>query len=617
MRLAEDRFRAKEKEWWRIESALRGEIDFLKNNNDQGGREVYRAFQEQLASFKQEVTAFRGERRTSRVPFSFPMGGTTIDDEDERISELETEVQTNTSRIKALEEINTSLTRKNADVSKENEKLREEIENLQDKCSRIEDRSSEREVRIKELEVLLASAKKNTVLPVGSEHKHTTKNDKFSELGIEDILRENAELQASLQRYERQITDLKASHEQQLAFQEARQNEQLTQIGDLLRQSEGTRLRSSPHNSLKASAADLFQELQDLILKENDQSLRRKGEMDSVVVDKFLKDKIDCVDDVMRSLEAAWANEEESKREIIKLRHENAELVAAIGGSEQRGKEDELRRDVPHLDPREEQRQRDIQREQAERDHLTEQLDSLQYDNKLKDDKIHDLQARLNELENRLKNDQEFLRRHDNISKENAIEQRMRKLEAAIVEKEADLSEFSKSKDKRIQELNSQLAAMRNANDGLWKQLVNLQEKNSASQGRPSSGRASRTPRGSARRHSIEHLAYSQTSTQASEERRRTVVADGAHLAVTIVELSDVMRNGKPITEPGYVIIKGKSVKEKYKTSVKELASVIRFDETFIFYLAQPDEDVITLHVYYKAKNSSREFHVGDACFTM
>ncbi|RNF01733.1 viral A-type inclusion protein [Trypanosoma rangeli] len=617
MRLAEDRFRAKEKEWCRLESALRCEIDSLKNNNNQGDKDVYHAFQEQLASFKQEVTAFRGERRISRVPLSFPMRCAPNDDEDERISELETELQTNTSRIKTLEEINDNLSQKNMEVSKENELLREEIENLQDKCSRMEDRSSEREVRIKELEVLLASAKKNTMLSVVSDIEHGTKREKVSDFESDDVLRENEQLRATLRHYERQLTDLKSSHAEQLAFQEARQNGQLAQIEELLRKSDGTRLRFSEHNSLKAPPADRFHEIQDFILNENEQYQRKKVGMDPVLINKFTKDKLDCVDEVMRALEDAWASEDESKRKIKKLRHENAELVAAIAGVEQRGKEDELRRDTQHFDPREEQCQKDVHPYQAGKEHLTEQLYSLQYENKLKDDKINDLQARLVELENRFKNDKDLLRRQEGISKENEIEQRMRELEAAIVEKEADPSGISKSRDKRIQELNTQLATMREANDGLWKQLVNLQEKKTASQGRPSSGRNSRTPRGSARRHSVEHLTYSQPSTQLSEERRRAVVADGAHLAVTIVELSDVMRNGKPITEPGYVIIKGKSVKEKYKTSVKELASVIRFDETFVFYLAQPDEDVITLHVYYKAKNSSREYHVGDACFTM
>ncbi|KAG5468717.1 hypothetical protein CUR178_01552 [Leishmania enriettii] len=79
-----------------------------------------------------------------------------------------------------------------------------------------------------------------------------------------------------------------------------------------------------------------------------------------------------------------------------------------------------------------------------------------------------------------------------------------------------------------------------------------------------------------------------------------------------------MLRNGRPITEPGYVIIKLKSIKEKYKTSVKTLSSVIRFDETFVFYLAQPDQDVITLHVFFhKPRGGSREFHIGDACFSM
>ncbi|KAF8276985.1 Coiled-coil and C2 domain-containing protein [Trypanosoma cruzi] len=617
MRLAEERFRKKEKGWWQLEAALRSEIELLKNNNEQGGKEVYRAFQDQLASFKQEVTAFRGERRASRAPFSFPIGETPTDDADVRLSELESELQMNTNRIKALEEINRTLSQKNTHLLKENEKLREEIDNLQDKCSRIEDRTSEREVRIKELEVLLASAQKNNIFSGVSSIENETKRDKFSDVESENILRESERLRASLPRNEIRTADLKGSHEQQIALQEASQNGQMAQVGDPLRQSDVFRSRPSPWNSGKLPAADRLQELQDLIFRENENNLRKKIGMDSVAVDRFSKDKIDCIDDVMRALEAAWANEEEHEKEIKKLCRENAELACAMGSGEQRGKDDELRRYIQHLADREEERQKDIYRYQVEKDRLTDQVGALQYDNRLKDDKINDLEARLKELENCLKNDEYHSRSKNEGKKEGEMENRMRRLEEAVAEKEADLRGVSKSRDKQLQELNDQLTKMRNANDGLWKQLVNFQEKNSPSRGRPSSGRASRTPRGSARRHSIEHFSYSQPSTQLSEEKRRTVVADGAHLAVTIVELSDVMRNSKPITEPGYVIIKVKSVKEKYKTSVKELASVIRFNETFVFYLAQPDEDVITLHVYYKAKNSSREYHVGDACFAM
>ncbi|KEG08627.1 viral A-type inclusion protein [Trypanosoma grayi] len=502
------------------------------------------------------------------------------------------------------------------DVSKENEKLQEEIDRLQDRNFRVEERANEHEVRIKELEVLLALAPNNPTVPKIVKLDRENRGDLYADEDRERTLQENQRLRDSLRRYEEEIAVSKAAHEQQLAVHEARQSEQQAQIGELL-QAESVRQRASGHNSGKGSGQDYLQEHHEPILKENEQSSRFRSKGEPVVVDKLAKDKMESVEDVMRVLEAVWVNEEETKRHLQKLSRQNADLVSMLGNGDQHVKEEELRGHIRSLDEREEQRQRDINEFQAEKDRLADQVDDLRHAIKQKDDKIRDLQDRLGMLENRLKEDEFNQRKQTDTPKDGVMEDRMRKLEAAVAQKKADMNGLAKGRDKRLQELNDQLATMREANDGLWKQLVALQDEKQDSRGRSSGGFSPRTPRSSARRRSMEHLVYSQPTTQTSEERKRTVVADGAHLAVTIVELSDVLRNGRPITEPGFIIIKVKSVKEKYKTSVKELASVIRFDETFVFYLAQPDEDIITLHVFYKPKTSSREYHIGDASFTM
>ncbi|KAH9577225.1 C2 domain [Trypanosoma melophagium] len=617
LRLSEERFRAKEREWRQIEKSLQNEIDVLKVK-DQDGKEVYRVFQDQLDSFKQEVTAFRGERRPSRAIMSLPMEELSVDEVNDEMSTVEADLKSKEGKIEALETMNQTLNKKYLDSTYENERLREEIEHLQDINSHLEDRANGLEVRVKELEVLLVSVPKGSVLPKIVKLERERNNEIFDDEDKKMILEENKELREILFKYEDDISQLKAGHEQQIALYQSRQNEQQLQIVELLRQNDIMKQLVSGRNSGRVSNAERLQERQEMLWKENERNLRNKSAFEPIIIDKLSKDKIDCVEDIMKLLEAAWSNEEEIKRQLQKFSsQQSTDTSSIIGNGDQSAKEEELRRRVRFLDERDEERQREMHRYQAEKDRLNDLIGSLQRDNKLKENKIQNLQDRLDILEKYLKDPERILGKDQEKPKQNEMEKRMKMLEAAVAQKELDINGLSKSKDKKLQELNDQLANLRNANDGLWKQLLALQDGKQEPSKRPSSGRTSRTPRGSANRRSMEHLVYSQPSTQMSEERRRTVVADGAHLAVTIVELSDVMRNGKPITEPGYIIIKVKSVKEKYKTSVKELASVIRFDETFVFYLAQPDEDVITLHVFYRSKNSSREYHIGDASFTM
>lgn len=97
----------------------------------------------------------------------------------------------------------------------------------------------------------------------------------------------------------------------------------------------------------------------------------------------------------------------------------------------------------------------------------------------------------------------------------------------------------------------------------------------------------------------------------------REVVPEGAHLHVTLTDLWDVRWDGEPLNEEGNLIVKLKSVKEKYRTSVQPYSSIIHFRESFTFYLAQPNQDVISLRVYFQPKGSSKLRHIGDCCFSL
>lgn len=116
------------------------------------------------------------------------------------------------------------------------------------------------------------------------------------------------------------------------------------------------------------------------------------------------------------------------------------------------------------------------------------------------------------------------------------------------------------------------------------------------------------------------HLsAKSSLSGEESEELLHEA-SEGAHLSVTILRVEQLNRHcQKFIQDDGEVFIKLKSLKEKYKTTLRPFATpAINFGEIFQFHLAQPHQDVISLHVYFKSHSvPSREYHIGDCCFSL
>lgn len=125
-----------------------------------------------------------------------------------------------------------------------------------------------------------------------------------------------------------------------------------------------------------------------------------------------------------------------------------------------------------------------------------------------------------------------------------------------------------------------------------------------------------------------EHLILSRkhssspTSGVAVENGRdlREAAPEGAHLRVTVIQLEALRRQGRTLTTgDGEIFIKLKSFKEKYKTSLRPFTTpVVHFGEAFQFYLAQPHQDVISLHVYFKSHSAPpREYHIGDCCFSL
>lgn len=291
--------------------------------------------------------------------------------------------------------------------------------------------------------------------------------------------------------------------------------------------------------------------------------------MDGVM--RLTKDKRESVEEVMRLLEFAWDSDDEAKRQLRRAKYQGAALA-----NQDAAKDDEIHR-----------------------------LHKL----------VNELEGKLRELEKQANDTDDLKEAVGDLRKQNrGLGSENDKLRKKIGELEKGQGDAARELSAKRDDARRRAEELQTENDDLRRRLANARK--AASQ--PVSPRPSaRSPQVSARRRTPEVAALSQLSVRSTEEQRRNAVPEGAHLAFTVVELTEVLRNGRPITEPGHVIIKLKSIKEKYKTSVKELSSVVRFDENFTFYLAQPDQDVITLHVFYKPHGGSREYHIGDACFSM
>lgn len=597
----------KEKEWLSSEAALKSEIAALQGTpgaEAKSDTEIYRALQSQIASLKEEITTLRGERRQSRLfnPVDFETESVYPYMESERGSSIRP-----SPRI--AEVPNQRAAQMYSSAVQENDGLRHEIDHLKVKMIGMQSAIDEKTVRCQELEVMLAAAKKNPAgaLQVGGpsygEGKRRGEQPSATPSRTSSTLQPPADEANVLRRKVRELQTVvdaqKAAQEQKDTINSVRQKECLRQIEELLLETE--RLREVANNARNGG----------------DEAGGNGTDMDSVM--RLSKDKRDSVEDVMRLLEAAWAAEDEARRLLRKANYE-----AAAMANQDAFKDEEIRRLQKALDDMED-RLRDAQ---ADRD----ALDKLRDDLRDRDDRIADLERIIRDLEkgnrdleNRARaadgdhdNYRNKLKRKENEAKD--LANKIADLQRQLRDLEDDRKAANRARDNAVDDLNRRLEDTRRENDQLRRQLAAPRDsprRDWSANARSGTPRMStRSPRVSARVRSPE-LALSHLSVRSSEERKRNAVPEGAHLAVTIVELADVLRNGRPITEPGYIIIKLKSIKEKYKTSVKELASVVRFDETFVFYLAQPDQDVITLHVFYKPKSSSREYHIGDACFSM
>ncbi|KAG8343631.1 C2 domain [Trypanosoma vivax] len=588
LRLTEERFRAKEREWWQVEANLRNEINALKDGKDCGEIDVYRAIQDQLDSFKQEVTTYV-ERKPAcsfnkKSPF---IDGSQVEDWDERVSELEAEIRLKEQQIDCLKAANNSSTNKNTVLTRENEQLQKEIDRLHFRNSCIEENASELEVRVKELEVLVASAEKKSLPSNRNTIVNETNVGECMDAEIKALHNENERLRTSLNHCNQQISALKAANEEHANANETLRSEHQSEVSKLILQNESLQQRLLQRSSRGEHGADSAYGNIDASCRENETRTRARCANDSNIFDRLLKNKMDSVEDLMRVLESAWSEEEGMRKQLKYLARRGQGGLSLLGND-------------PRLN-----------------EEILSHLRRLEHDERLQNNLMHPLRGRQSDGQ-----EAEILRRlHDGIDghkqpdtpREGGIDGRT-KGSAESVAKPHNLTD---GKEQKLQELNDQLRALRESNDGLWRQLVTLRDNGREAHGRNSGKKKSISPRRSARPRSVEPLAYCQPATQVAEEKRRNPVAVGAHLAVTVVELSDISRNGRSVTTPGYVVVKVKSMKEKYKTSVKQLAPTVRFNETFFFYLAQPDEDVITLHVFYKPKGSSREYHIGDASFTM
>lgn len=544
----------KEKEWMRIEGELRKKLQAHQGTSVSEGRNDQALFQ----AMKDQISALQEEIKSLRN-----------DRQASRAAALKAAASdataiSNPAVAAAQTPLNGGVaiwTARYDAACKEKEAIRDQLDAANNTIFELQNVVDEKSITCKELEVQMAALRKkesNGVRP--------------GITGRAASVRSVSEQSAST----REPTSLSNADT-------ARTVSELKQrIRDLERELRNQRSAHEQKETISDVRTKEYQKQVDELLREN-KALRNENEsafssvdaapltdsMDGVI--RLTKDKRESVEEVMRLLEFAWDSDEEAKRLLRRSKYQSASMAG-----QDAAKDDEIRRLQKIID--------DLESQLRGMEKRANDVDELK-------DAVNDLRKQIRSLQG--ENDK-LRRRNGDLekSRDNAAK---------------DLGAKERDANRRIEELQKEI-------DELKRRLSDAR--------RPISkpltpAESPRTPRIAARRRTPEVSAMSQLSVRSTEEQRRSAVPEGAHLAFTVVELADVLRNGRPITEPGNVVIKLKSIKEKYKTSVKELSSVIRFDETFVFYLAQPDQDVITVHVFYKSDSGSREFHIGDACFSM
>lgn len=571
LKVAEDRLWSKEKEWVRAEADLRCNLTEAHASVAEAGneREVYRSLQDQIAALKREILQLRGEKRAARpMPFmpmdsdisslrdgfTAPSGARGVSGPGGRAGGPGGDGALEGPAMQQLNEL-----------AADNDAMRDEIHDL--KMQLLDGRlaTEEKNVQVKELEAALAAAgpKRNgSASGVGSRRGGGGYSATASHNGDADINEQS--YMNRMRNPEREVADLRKK------------------VRDAQKELGDTRASLEQKNAVNEARLKECHAQIDELLQENATlysngggggagSGTSIGGGDDEFPDHFMsvirlsRDKRESVEDVMRLLESSWENETDAMRQA-----RLAKMQGAAMASHDAMRDEEMRR------------------LQAIIDELRDRLNAAEADRDANDD----LRDRIRDLE-------------DAIAALRRQKEREAK-EADALRKEADA--FRKEADALRKQMRDTEGKDRDADGKNRDDLRRMQEENNKLRRQLARSPARLAP---------SNGALSQLSVRSSDEKTRAPIPEGAHLAVTVVELCDVMRNGGPLTEPGYIIIKLKSIKEKYKTSVRELSSVIRFDESFEFYLAQPDQDVITLHVFYKPKDSNREYHIGDACFSM
>lgn len=561
LRATQQRLWDKERDYSNLLSSHKKEL-FARPSSEigaQADREVFRALKDQVKSLQEEIESLRLERHSSRmVPVIRIDGGESIP-----MTEIgSVNITPQTSSSKWMDQYNI--------LAKVNEELRDEIDRHKANLLRLQNVSDEKDLRCKELEAQIYTTRnRNTnhspaplssrLSPSGGEQS----NVKGHSVDQEAVIPSNktAELKRRILELEVELRNLKGSQEQKDTINGVRMKELQKQVDELLVENDHMRQGNEARRTVDDGSIPLL----------------TSDTIDGVM--RLTKDKRESVEEVMRLLEVSWESDDDSRRQLRRARYHNAAMV-----NNEAMKDEEIRR---------------LQK-------IIEDLENRLNDMSKARDEVADLKTSVKDLREAT----------DDLKKRNrALDSENDKLRRQAEDSEKKRDASLQKEERRVDDLSRRMDALKDENEQLKRRLA--AQRSAGSQ--PISPRISgRSPRPSPRRRTPEKtMALSQLSVRSMDEQRRSAVPEGAHLAFTVVELAGVLRNGRPITEPGYIIIKLKSIKEKYKTSVKDLSSVIVFDETFVFYLAQPDQDVITLHVFYKVKGSSREYHIGDACFSM
>ncbi|KAG5493992.1 hypothetical protein JKF63_01825 [Porcisia hertigi] len=552
----------KEKMWVLAENELRhrlSELQMSRGSESRNDKALFQAMKDQVRALQDEIQTLRSDKRSSRWGQDAAVNSTSA---------------TSTAMPPAKSTVPEEWAARYDFVLKENDDFRDQADAAKAKVFELQNIIDEKMIACKEMEVqlaatqkLLGAASRTPLVDRPSSTRSLSEVSNASRAGRAFHGQDNAHTMVLKQRVRDLEAELRTSSnlkEQEAAINRARIKEYEKQIAELLRENADLRDAGKAQDDVTGGGTVMTS-------------------LDGVM--RLTRDKRESVEEVMRLLEFAWDSDEEAKRQLRRAKYQGVALAgqdAAKGDEIQR-----LQKSGGDL----ENKLRAMEMRVLDNDELKGAVNDLRRQNRGLAGENDQLRARIEDLE---RERCEGLRRQN--AKQNDAKRRIEQLKAEIDELMRKPTNTHRTGSRPV----SPCLTARSPQPRIRSPQPRI-----------------RSPQLSARFRTPEENSLSQLSVRTPDEQRRSAVPEGAHLAFTVVELTDVLRNGRRITEPGQVTIKLKSIKEKYKTSVKVLSSVIRFDETFMFYLAQPDQDVITLHVFYKPLEGSREFHIGDASFSM